>query len=106
MNKVWTDGRHVRVGATARTGEREADPRWVSSLAAVMRHIDATQEVTHADLVALRRRCVTAGGEGVNPAHVAIAMLIQLQAGQTADRLLMIDAVAWHELTKAFDLQV
>jgi hypothetical protein len=106
MNRVWTDGRHVRVGVAARTGEREADPRWVSSLAAVMRHIDATQEVTHTELVNLRRRCVAAGGEGVNPAHVALAMVIQLQAGQSADRLLAVDATAWHELTKAFNLQV
>lgn len=103
--KLWTDGQRIRIGREAQAGEFQVDPDWSRSLAAVIRHIGETQGVTHAQLVSLRRLCVASGGEGVNPAHVAVAVLVQLQSGQSVDRVLAVHPNQWRQLVKAFNLQ-
>lgn len=102
--KLWTDGQRIRIGSKPKAGESQVDPAWSRSPAAVLRYIGEHQEVTHDQLVAIRRLCVAAGGEGVNPAHVAVAVLMQLQSGQSVDRVLAIEPKQWHQLVKAFNL--
>lgn len=105
MAKLWTDGKMLRVDDQPRDGEQEVDPAWSSSLAKVMRYIGEVYAVPHPQLVTLRQTCIAAGGSGVNPAHVAIAVITMLQNGNDIDRVLAIDAAHWHKLAKSFDLQ-
>lgn len=104
-NRLWTDGKRVRVASHPRDNERQVDPTWLNSPAKVLRHIGRTQNVSHTQLVAIRRKCIASSGDGVNPAHVAIGFLMLLQDGNDLDRLLAISDDAWRQMARAFDLQ-
>jgi hypothetical protein len=82
-------------------------PAWSESLAAVMRSLGERFLVFPADFqrhVTLRKLAVAAGGEGVNPAHVAIAMYLMLQDGEPVDEILETDLCSLRESAKALDL--